>query len=159
MNREQELSGLTGRRATESEVDELRRIVPDLPDDLIALLLNFPVVGESFSLAEDHDESQRGAELRILTAAESVDEALNAYPGVIARKLGFLPIGICLEGSGDPYFVKCPEGTMTRIPHDSIGADDSLDLREVELVCHSLRDFLKVAEAYGKPKNLTEVDG
>jgi hypothetical protein len=55
-------------------------------------------------------------------------------------KNGYLPIGTCLIGSGDPYFLKVADGKnppVVRIPHDSPEG--------AEVISPSLEAFLQSA--------------
>jgi hypothetical protein len=67
-----------------------------------------------------------GLELRWMSVDGILDEALNAYPGIAVVGMGYVPIGDCMLGSGDPYFLRL-DGTedppLVRILHDMIDAD------------------------------------
>lgn len=62
------------------------------------------MVGVCFSLDEDDDESELGADLKWFGPSEMIEEALSVYPGETVIGLGYLPVAACLAGSGDPYF-------------------------------------------------------
>ena len=103
-----------------------------------------------FSLSEKYDESELGVELEWMSIKSIFFEAKENYPGKIAIKKGFLPVGTCLEGSGDPYFLNCnlgSEGMLVRIPHDACNADD-LKLNEIEVVSNTLNLFFENAVKY-----------
>src|SRR5687767_11332163 len=108
--------------------EELRRVEAKtglrLPPALAKLLTSTPLVGLNLVLDDEQDESGLGADLRWMTAEEMIDEAKNVYPGIAAVPLGFLPVGICLEGSGDPYFIRLKDGAVVRIPHDAVDEEE-----------------------------------
>ncbi len=122
-------------------VDEVRRIEQriglKLPAGIVEVLTTRPLVGLNLVLDESADESGLGADFRWMTGSQILSEAMDAYPGIVATRKGFLPIGVCLEGSGDPYFLRVADGAIVRIPHDA-ATENSLDLSRVELVASSV---------------------
>jgi len=135
---------LNGRKISESEkkmlINELgSKLVPDWYLDI---LCNHPLAGTSFSISEDKDLSEMGVEMKWLDPSQTLNEAKESYPGIIAINYGFLPVGMCLEGSGDPYFLKIDgsvDPEVVRIYHDS---DDETFFKDgIDLVCGSLGDF------------------
>ena len=142
---------LKGRTITPQEVSELTAGVGEklLPAHLLDWLLSYPLVGTEFYLSEDEDESGLGAEMQWLTPAQMVSETVETYPGIVAGPLGYLPVGMCLTGSGDPYFLKTGSGDdppLVRIPHEAADADGNLDVDRIEQVTPRLSDFLRKAE-------------
>lgn len=131
---------------------ELRRVEAEIglsvPSSLAALLTSQPLVGLTLLLDDDADESGLGVEFRWMTAKQMVDEATNAYPGIVAILRGFLPVGICLEGSGDPYFIRLEDCAFVRIPHDAV-IDDDLDVGRVERVASSVDALIDSANISG----------
>ena len=115
---------LRGKCATDDDIRLLKSRLPAslTPDWFIAALKGYALAGVSFSLNEDHDESAIGAELIWLTPAQIVSESVECQPGQSVLPLGFLPIGACAEGSGDPYFLdlRSPSADppLVRVPHD-----------------------------------------
>src|SRR5258708_4587059 len=82
------------------------------------------IVGERFELSNEVDRSGVGASLTILTAAQSIDEATNYWPGIGVTADGFVPFASCEMGSGDYYYINShdgPNGPLYRIYHDSVG--------------------------------------
>jgi hypothetical protein len=112
------------------------------PKALLDLLQNYPIVGVEVSIGEDDDESGMGAEMRIMDDSEVLSEAFETYPGLVAVPLGYMPFAICLEGSGDPYFIRSSDGAVVRIPHDAVD-EDELDESSIELVAPSLDDLFE----------------
>ncbi|WLQ14315.1 hypothetical protein O5O45_31855 [Hahella aquimaris] len=138
---------LRGRRITE---DEVNRLSSELNYDnrlsgLIKIMTAFPLSHSCFSLSEDIDISNIGLDLKWLSPDQIIDEALNAYPGKLVYKLGYIPIGSCLAGSGDPYFLSPSDSLesskLVRIPHDMASNCNSYPTDSIELVCTSLDDF------------------
>lgn len=119
-----------------------------VPSSLAALLTSQPLIGLTFRLTTDADESELGAEFRWMTADQMIDEATAAYPGIVAVTRGLLPVGICLEGSGDPYFVRLEDGALVRVPHDAVRGND-LNMSRVEKVSASIEHLMAVAEISG----------
>jgi len=129
--------------------DELRQLATNvrvtIPTPLAALLTSEALVGLVFGLSEAQDESGLGADFKWMTCAEMIDEANEAFPGILAVRCGFLPIGQCLVGSGDPYFLRLSDGAVVRIPHDAArGA--VLDCQQVEQVMPSIPALLNMAD-------------
>lgn len=106
------------------------------PDDWSAFLDAHALHGACFAVPEDVDASGLGAELQLLTLAQAREEAEDAYPGLAVRAGGYVPVGMCLLGSGDPYFIRTQDGLggpLYRIRHDAIhpiGADGVVRYRE-----------------------------
>ena len=94
------------------------------------------LVGRAFEISEEDDLSGMGAEFQIMKPEDTIDEAENFYPGLIVKKDGFLPVGGCVIGSGDPYFINTREGrngSLYRIYHDSV-MDENYDGDEAVVV-------------------------
>lgn len=99
-------SSLPGSKTTKSEIEDLVKNLPAelLPTWFTETLQKYALSRVCLSIDEDNDKSGLGAELIWFTAEQIIDEALRAYPGIAVTKLGYLPIGGCMIGSGDPYF-------------------------------------------------------
>lgn len=148
---EKKKSQLDGFFATDAQLSDLRNKLPKglLPDWYISLLKIFPLSGSSFSLDDELDQSEMGVDLKWFSPEQAVDEALNVFPGKSVIDLGYFPIGSCLTGSGDPYFLKfnnnSEDPALVRIPHD-LASDGGYPEEEIELVCDSLSSFFEQAE-------------
>jgi hypothetical protein len=148
----QALSGIplteNGRRQLNESLAEL------VPDWFLDLCERRNLAGSAFSLEEEHDRSEMGVELKWMTSKEMIDEAKEYYPGIAATKSGYLPFGICLEGSGDPYFLKigknCEDSAVVRIPHDII-TNEEFDESCIELVASNIIEFFVNGETYETP--------
>lgn len=141
-------SNLRGVRATDDDIHFLKTRLPTnlTPDWLTTVLKEYVLAGVSFGLNEDHDESGFGAELIWLNAAQIVSEGIECEPGISVVPLGFLPIGACAEGSGDPYFLdlRNPSANppLVRIPHD-YAVLRPYPCEKIETVTASLSKFFR----------------
>lgn len=141
------LRELGGGSLTESDVSVLEDSLGlRIPAGVVRELLAYPLAGLALVLDETADHSGLGAEIRWMTVEEIIDEAKNAYPGIVAIRFGYMPVGMCLEGSGDPYFIRLKDGALVRIPHDAVEGRE-LCLSRVELVASSLRELVTGANA------------
>lgn len=140
---------LQGRCITPEEANLLRgMLVRSVPEWLITLMSDFRLAGSEFVLSAQLDESTLGVSMRWLMPSEIVSEATEAYPGIAAIRFDYLPIGVCLLGSGDPYFIKLgpsDDPPLVRIPHEAIDSQASLICDHVERVSSSLSVFLEQA--------------
>jgi hypothetical protein len=98
---------LSGAAATDAGIRLLRSSLhPDLiPDWLVNTLSENRLGGVCFSLDASNDVSGLGAYLLWLTPAQIVSEATECEPGLSVVRSGYIPVGGCAEGSGDPYFL------------------------------------------------------
>ena len=143
-------SEMSGRTISQQEADELRKAVQPslLPVWLVNWLLTYPLVETDFSLTAPEDNSGLGVEMKWLSPSQMISETVEAFPGIAAAVSGYLPIGMCLEGSGDYYFLKTTTGDdplLVRVPHDAVDAELRLRENEVEIVAARLSDFLERA--------------
>jgi hypothetical protein len=58
----------------------------------------------------EFNQSGLGAELAFRSAEQSIDEAKNFWPGIGVAMDGYVPVGSCLCGSGDYYYIKTGDG-------------------------------------------------
>lgn len=127
------------------EIKELLDVFKKLPypDWLIKLVLENKVIGHEFYLDESLDESELGVSMQWLSPKDQKEEACDYYPGIEAIKFNYLPVGCCLEGSGDPYFINTEETVprLYRIPHDIDFGEDKF-IESIEYVC-LLEDLFK----------------
>jgi hypothetical protein len=101
-----------------------------------------------FALRAEEDLSGLGAALLWMAPADIVGESLEFYPGIAAAPLGYVAVGTCLLGSGDPYFVEVSDGEcspLVRIPHDGLEPDLSLSESVIEVVSPRLDSFFNLA--------------
>ncbi|MCC7422987.1 MAG: hypothetical protein IT428_22150 [Planctomycetaceae bacterium] len=106
------------------------------------------LVGAMIEIPEADDASGLGASFQILDDAGVAGE-LDAYPGTVVAADGFVPIGGCLLGSGDPYFIRSSDpapGPVYRIYHDSVFDADYDRDEAVATVLESYEDLLRFIE-------------
>ena len=139
---------LNGRAISDTEVKNLKLKLSSklVPDWHVSILKRFSLVGMSFSLDEEDDESGMEADLKWLNPDEVIEESLSVCPGMVVTRLGYLPVASCLTGSGNPYFLKVKDTgsgnpALVRISHDSASGDDYPE-GDIEVVCESLSEFL-----------------
>jgi hypothetical protein len=139
------LAAAGGRPLSASDARRLRETFAALRlDGLFALWAEAPLTGAYVEVAESDDPSGLGVNMQWMTVDEVLDEARNATPGIQAVRLGLLPIGKCMTGSGDYYYVdtNAAEYPVVRVPHTSVNADtDVLDETMIERVASSLEEF------------------
>ncbi|WP_417355440.1 hypothetical protein [Flavobacterium sp.] len=122
-----------GRTLYKNEIDLIREI-PIYPEKLVEILKKEPLICKHISLDESIDESGFGVEMQWMTVNEQLEEMNEFYPGIIVSKYGYLPVGKCLEGSGNPYFIKEIDNELClfRILHD---LDENEIDQGVEFIC------------------------
>jgi hypothetical protein len=138
---------LHGRTINTEEAAQLKARLPSelLPASLLHWMLSYPLVEAEFYLSEDQDPTGLGVDMQWLTPAQMIDETLQTYPGILAGPAGYLPIGSCLVGSGDYYYLRAQTGEdppLVRIPHDAVCANDRLSLDSIEVVSPRLSEFV-----------------
>lgn len=145
-------TSLYGSKLTEQETGRLTAALPSsvTPLWLLRVLAKYGLAGVNFTLEDGLDESELGVEMKWLHADEMIEEALMCYPGKPALNAGFLPIGACLLGSGDPYFLKLEDGNesdpaLVRIPHESVVSENEIREDSIEVVSDSLSRFFELA--------------
>src|SRR5258708_11292396 len=143
-------ANLSGTCATDVGISFLRSRLPAnlTPDWLMKLLSAHALAGTSFSLSEDHDKSGIGAEVLWLRPEQIVSECIECQPGKSVLSFGFLAIGACEFGSGDPYFLDLRSSSsdppLVRVAHDYARAQP-YPLERIEIVSSSLSDLFRHA--------------
>ena len=102
------------------------------------------IIGCDFEVSEEDDLSELGAEIRIMNIDQCISEATECYPGIIAIKEGYVPVAMCLAGSGDYYYIKITEGkngSLYRVYHDAVD-EDSIGINGIEKVLLSYASLL-----------------
>ena len=93
---------LHGQAISAAEAAELKAKLGDaIPAWLIDALQQFPLAETVFDLTKDQDLSGLGVCMGWLDPAGILSEAFDLFPGILAVRVGYLPIGSCLFGSGD----------------------------------------------------------
>lgn len=94
-----------------------------IPDYWLQFIESNSLIGKDFEIEETVDLSELGADLRIMSYDQSIDEATNTWPGIGVLKDGYIPIAMCLSGSGDYYYINANDGIsgpLYRIYHDAV---------------------------------------
>jgi hypothetical protein len=84
------------------------------------------LVGRDFEISEDDDLSELGADLRIMNIEQCISEATECYPGIAAAKENYVPVAMCLSGSGDYYYIRSTDGengSLYRIYHGAVNGE------------------------------------
>ena len=128
-------SNLNGRKATQDELDLIEKNFNriDWVGDFENLISKADIIGASFELSKTSDHSGMGVDMEWMSPAEQIDEAFTFYPGLVVVAKGFMPVGICMQGSGDPYFLRIEDEKwkIYRVLHDF----DSYDEKMIEFIC------------------------
>lgn len=104
------------------------------------------LVALDIEIPEANDLSGVGACIEFFRDDSIIDEMNNAYPGIIVRKDGFLPVGGCEIGTGDPYFIQLSEGSgggLYQIYHDEVSDNGYSKDSAIALILADYRDILK----------------
>lgn len=135
------IEGSPGKPVTEEELARVEASLGlRLPQEIASMLRNFCLVGLCVSLDESEDLSGLGADFQWMSVEHMIEEGAETYPGIMAVPLGFLPVGMCSYGSGDPYFVSLHTGALVRIPHEC-AVGDALDVTQIEEVLSSVHQI------------------
>lgn len=114
------------------------------PDFWVSFLNQNDLHGAIVELSEELDLSGLGVDLQFLTAEQSIDEAANFWPGLGVAKDGYVPIGACLRGSGDYYYIRSNDGKagpLYRIYHDAVDEDGYEPVDVTAVVLQSYEDL------------------
>ena len=118
-----------------------------VPHALVETMIANPLIGLTLSVPEERDPSGLGVYMRWLTSEEMLSEAIDVYPGIVAVALGYFPIGMCLQGSGDPYFFRQSDGAVVRIPHEAASeSPQGLNESAIERVADSVEHLVSLAD-------------
>lgn len=115
-----------------------------LPDYWQKFINDNQLIGKELELSEEDDLSGLGAELKIMNEEQSKDEATNFYPGMIVINHGYIPVAMCMSGSGDYYYINKNEGkggALYRIYHDSVN-DSGLNEDAVDKIIDNYEKLL-----------------
>jgi hypothetical protein len=147
---------LTGRVVESSKINllaetlQIRGVV-----SLLGIMSEYPLAGCHFSTGEDNndDNDETGISFQWMNESQIISEALECYPGKLALKLGYIPIGMCEFGSGAYYYLQVEEKTtenpsLVRIFHDEIDSNNQLTENAIEVVAAKLSLILELAEIY-----------
>jgi hypothetical protein len=145
---EPELVTRGAKRLLASEAQWIRDRIPCFPESLEMALTRLPLIGAQMSLSDADDRSGLGVDMQWFTPEQLVSEATEAYPGIIFAPLGYVPVGMCSVGSGDPYFFREADESIVRVPHEAARGEVA-DVSAVEVVAESLDRLLELATLDG----------
>jgi hypothetical protein len=95
-------------------------------------------------ISGEFDLSAEGVHMLWLTVPQMVSESVEMEPGRSVLINGFIPIGACAHGSGDPYFINMLQSTddpaVHRLPHDFL-LNGVYPLDKMQLVSPNLSKF------------------
>jgi hypothetical protein len=140
---------LKGRKITYEESNELAKVFNSLiPEWFFRILLDFPLAGCYFELSENLDESELGASMKWMNPSQVIKDITQVYPAIVALPLGYVPVGFCMTGSGDDYFIQFKNANLplVRIPHEAVDRNMQLIERRVEVVSTNLWKFFEIVE-------------
>lgn len=138
------------RVTTPDEASAIREFFGELvPEWYLEILMAHPLAGTSFTITSDVAGGPFDFRIEWLDAKEMIAEARDLYPGISALRDRFVPIGGCLTGSGDPYFVRFTEGNdpqVVQIFHDMADVDGGMRGEYGWVVADSMSDFFERAQ-------------
>jgi len=117
-----------------------------IPDYWRSFVTEHSLTGSEIEIPEDADLSGLGAEFQVLDETGIREEAEKAYPGIVVAKDGFVPVGGCVVGAGDPYFINTndgPNGPLYRVYHDMVSEGGYKREQAVDVV---LQHYEQMAE-------------
>jgi hypothetical protein len=94
-----------------------------LPTYWVQFIESNQLAGQTVCLGEDDDLSKIGVDMQFLSEEQSAEELNTLWPGIRVGRDGYVPVGGCLIGSGDQYFLNVndgPNGPLYRIYHDAV---------------------------------------
>ena len=104
------------------------------------------LIGKLTDIPAEQDVSGLGAEICWFDEEEARSESEDLFPGIIVARDGFVPVGGCDIGTGDPYFIFEKDGhgaPLYRIFHRAV-REDGYDRKEaVAVVLRDYRDITK----------------
>ena len=107
------------------------------------------LVGREIEIAVAEDLSGVGASIGLFSEVDATGEANDFYPGLVVKEDGYVPIGGCLTGCGDPYFINVRDvqpGPVYRIYHDSVFDRDYDREAAIARVLDSYESLLRFVE-------------
>lgn len=123
-----------------------------LPDWYTNMVLNYPIFGIELEIYEAEYENK--SIIEISSFQNLLNESNEAYPGLEARKYGYINFGSCLQGSGDPIFINLTIGDnppVVRLYHDDLLKDKTLENGGGHIIANSISEFLTEATIFEIP--------
>ncbi len=119
--------------------------MPMQPDYWRQFISKNELAGCEAEVPEEADLSGLGIELEFLDEAGTKQEAEELYPGITVCRDGFVPVGRCASGGGDPYFINLRDGEngpLYRVYHDEVAEDGYDPARAVVVVLKDYRELV-----------------
>jgi hypothetical protein len=116
------------------------------PDYWRQFISDNELAGREAVVPEEADLSGLGIELEFLDEAGTRQEAQELYPGITVCRDGFVPVGGCAFGSGDPYFTNLRDGEngpLYRVYHDEVGEHGYDPARAIVAVLRDYRELVR----------------
>ena len=117
-----------------------------LPEFWQRFVMDNALVDAELTIPEELDRSRAGAFIRILDEQAATVEARELFPGMGVFQDGFVPVGGCAIGTGDPYFINVNDGDagpLYRISHEDVHEDGYDRAAAVEVVLMDYRELLR----------------
>ncbi len=117
-----------------------------IPEYWLKFVESHNLIGRDFEIEEADDLSELGADIKIMANEQSISEATTCYPGITVVKEGYIPVGMCLTGSGDYYYINKNEGnngSLYRIYHDSVN-ENSINKDAIDKVLENYEKLLSL---------------
>ena len=109
---------------------------------------NFRNIG--CDIPEEKDLSEiGGGSLDIFSEKDIEEEATKFYPGIAVLNDGYIPVGGCSQGSGDPYFININDGIsgpLYRIYHDEVRDTSYIKEKAINIVLNDYTDLINYKE-------------
>lgn len=133
---------VAGRKATSAEIQLLQEQFPfPLPDWFLESMAKYPLIGMELNLSARQDLSGLGAQMRWMSPRTMIREARELLPGRSLSTLGFVPVGECRMGWGDPYFIVLggtDDPPLVRVYHRFFGDGGGTTDNCMDLVCENV---------------------
>ena len=84
--------------------------------------------------------------IQVMSESEAIDEATNYWPGIGVKKDGYIPVGHCAIGTGDPYFINTNDGEngpLYKIDHEAVSEDGYNKEEAVDVMLSSYSEITK----------------
>ncbi len=107
------------------------------------------LTGKEFSIQVNNDLSGVGASIEIFDEQGVHAEQTTLYPGIGVSIAGYVPVGGCTIGTGDPYFINTRDGEggpLYRIYHDEVVDEHYDPARAIAVLLEDYRDLLKYVD-------------
>ena len=72
------------------------------------------------------NEDDLTCDVELLSEGHAIQESTEYWPGIGVRKDGFIPVGNCSGGTGDPYFINTNDGKngpLYKIDHERVSEE------------------------------------